>query len=272
MKRPDLPLKYLFPMQGKDRGEVIKDRKEKKRLKWMRVEEDLCIDLKKASYLSDTDLAAESHKQSTELIKSAMKSRPVQGISVPFEQQHNTINRATSTTGEGMFAPYTVSAFSYYPETELAVFCLIDEQATDIEHVCLALERIGTVGFGRDASTGLGRFMLGESSDISISELSGADACYALSPFVPEKDAFSKIYYSPFIRFGRHGDVLAKSANPFKNPVIMADEGAVLIPSNRKVLNKPYMGTGITGVSKAEPRTIHQGYAIHLPIRAGGLS
>ncbi|MBN2299299.1 MAG: hypothetical protein JXM72_11935 [Deltaproteobacteria bacterium] len=271
LKRPDLPMNKLFRVQGKDRCEMIKDRKEKKRLKWIRVEEDLCIDLKKATYLSDTNLAEESQKQATEQMKSAMKKSSVKGFSMTYEQQHNTINRLISTTGEGMFAPYTLSAISYYPETELSLFCLLDEEATDIERVQTAVERIGAFGFGRDASIGMGRFSLGEVIDIPIPESSGYDAWYTLSPCVPEKGVFSKIYYTPFVRFGRHGDVLAKSSNPFKNPVIMADEGAVFIPANKDVFNRPYTGTGITGVSKAEPRSIHQGYAIHLPVKIGGL-
>jgi len=47
----------------------------------------------------------------------------------------------------------------------------------------------------------------------------------------------------------------------------MADEGAVLIPENMdNVLKLPYVGTAINGISKAEPRTVTQGYSLYIPI------
>lgn len=74
------------------------------------------------------------------------------------------------------------------------------------------------------------------------------------------------MFYSPFTRFGKHGDVLAKSSNPFKNPVIMADEGAVFIPKNNEVFRKPYVGSAIRDLSKAKTTTIAQGYAPYIPV------
>ena len=85
-----------------------------------------------------------------------------------FSQSHNTINRMTQTTGSGMFAPYAKEKFYYFPETELVIFVLIEESVTDIDRVLLGLERIGNWGFGRDASTGLGRFTLGEHDELHL--------------------------------------------------------------------------------------------------------
>jgi CRISPR-associated protein Csm4 len=93
------------------------------------------------------------------------------------------------------------------------------------------------------------------------------NACYTLAPCVPENDTHSDIFFMPFTRYGKHGDILAKSGNPFKNPVIMADEGAVLIPKSKEVFAKPYIGQAVLNLSKAEPKTVMQGYSLYIPVR-----
>jgi hypothetical protein len=47
----------------------------------------------------------------------------------------------------------------------------------------------------------------------------------------------------------------------------MADEGAVLLPTDMKsIIKKPYLGTSVNNVSKAEPNTVAQGYSLYIPI------
>ena len=268
-KRPDLPLSFLFPPLAEDDCKKrFEKHKDNKTMKWMRVEEDLSFTLDSMKYLTDEDLVKSSKKQITEETERIMREQRHQKFYADSIQQHNTINRLTMTTGEGMFAPFTETAFFYYPETELAVFVLLDEEATDIERVCAAMENIGKFGFGRDASTGCGRFELGEHDKLSLPSVGSSNACYALSPIVPEKGIFSDQYFTPFVRFGKHGDILATSENPFKNPVLMADEGAVFIPKSRDVFQKPYIGRAVLNTSKIKEHTVvHQGYAPYLPFR-----
>ncbi len=143
------------------------------------------------------------------------------------------------------------------------------EKSNELEaEVLTGLERIGEYGFGKDASSGLGKFVLGEENEMDIKDM-GSDspnACYTLSPCVPENDTYSDIFFMPFTRYGKHGDVLAKSDNPFKNPVIMADEGAILMPKSKDVFNKLYIGQAVVNVSKAEPKTVVQGYSLYIPV------
>ena len=75
------------------------------------------------------------------------------------------------------------------------------------------------------------------------------------------------MFFTPFTRFGRHGDVLAKSGNPFKNPVIMADEGGIFIPKNKEIFSKPYIGRAVADISKIEPKSVTQGYSLYIPVR-----
>jgi len=267
-KRPDLPLSFLFPPLSDDRKKIFKELKENKKKKWMKVNEDLSLDLKSMGYLTDKELVEKTRNQATDDTKRIMRGKKQEHFYSEFTQQHNTINRLTMATGEGMFAPFTETAFFYYPETKLAVFVLLDEDATDIERVCEAIENIGKFGFGRDASTGCGRFGVAEPTELSLPSADSCDACYALAPTVPEKGVFSDHYFTPFVRFGKHGDVLATSETPFKNPVLMADEGAVFIPKSGEVFQKPYIGRAVLNTSKIkEHAVVHQGYAPYLPFR-----
>ncbi|PIE68199.1 MAG: hypothetical protein CSA23_00155 [Deltaproteobacteria bacterium] len=184
-----------------------------------------------------------------------------------MEQAHNTIDRRTGTTGTGMFAPYSTENQFYLPGIGLAVFALLDEEITDIQKICKGLKRIGRWGFGRDASTGMGRFYVNGHTEHPLPRLEGANACYTLAPAVPQKDTFSHSFYMPFIRFGKHGDRLATGKAPYKRPVVMADEGAVFIPAAANAFTTPWLGIGITGVSCADSRTVAQGYAPWLPIK-----
>ncbi|MBA4395775.1 MAG: hypothetical protein C0394_00070 [Syntrophus sp. (in: bacteria)] len=270
VKRPDMPLARFFPMPAGDKRNAMEERKENAAKKWMLVPEDLRLSLSADNFMTDHDILKLAFKELTDETKRRMRGRENRKLEKDFIQSHNTINRMTMTTGEGPFAPYTQTATFYYPETELALFVLIDEEATDIERVRAGLASIGQCGFGKDASTGWGRFEVAEEESLPLPDTAQADACYTLAPAVPQQKAFKNAFFTPFTRYGRHGDVMAKSRNPFKNPVIMADEGAVLVPSGKEIFAKPYLGRPVRNISKALPETVAQGYAPYLPFRMEG--
>ncbi|MBE0426424.1 MAG: hypothetical protein IBX72_07230 [Nitrospirae bacterium] len=267
-KTPDIPPDMLFDLP-KEKRERIRKRKEYKSKKWMIIQENRKFrSFKELEFLSDEEVIGKANRTvSRETQKRLRYAGSKQFISM-FDQPHNTINRITGTTGEGRFAPFIEEQQVYYPETELALFVGFDESFINIKQVLSGLERIGECGFGKDASSGLGKFMLVKETEKYIKDM-GSDSpnvCYTLSPCVPEKDTYSDIFFMPFTRYGKHGDVLAKSGNPIKKPVIMADEGAVLIPKNKEVFDKPYIGQAVTNVSKAEPKTVVQGYSLYIPV------
>jgi len=268
LKRPDLPLSFLFPSSSNDKCEALKDLKENKKKKWLKVPENLSLDLSADKFINNSELADIEVKQLTAETKREMRGKTLQNFYLETERQHNTINRMTGTTGDGMFAPYSEESFLYYPGTELVIFVLFDEEATDIDRVLTGIDRIGKTGFGRDASTGCGQFGIGEWEEKPLPSCGSANACYSLAPVVPEKNKFKDMYFTPFVRFGKHGDRLAKSGNPFKNPVVMADEGAVFMPKENDVFHKPYIGVAVPNTSKIKEHTVvHQGYAFYLPFR-----
>jgi len=267
VKRPDIPLTHIFSDTYKDKRKSMEARKANARKKWILIPNDLHMDLSPDRFKSDDDILKIVKREATGEIKKYIRGKSRQKFLEDFNQAHNTINRETSTTGVGMFAPYAQTATFYYPETQLAVFVLVDEEATDIERVFTALARIGQFGYGRDASTGCGRYDMGNIELREIPNIDNADACYTLAPSIPKKSIFRQCYFSPFTRFGRHGDILARSSNPFKNPVIMIDEGAVLIPNDISTIKTPYFGRPALNVSKVISQAVTQGYTPWLPFK-----
>lgn len=267
-KTPDLPLENMFDLPDAKK-EKIKKRKEYKAKKWMLIQENgRFSSFRNLKFVNDKELLKKAKSIISDETKKQMRKSGSQNFIASFLQSHNTINRLTGTTGEGNFAPFQVEQNNYFPESELALFVGIDDNYVTVEQIRSGLERIGETGFGKDASTGLGRFELGEDTEIDLSTM-GSDtpnACYTLAPCVPEKGTFLKTFFTPFTRYGKHGDALAKSGNPFKNPVIMADEGAIFKPKNQDIFEKPYIGTALSNLSKAEPKTVAQGYSLYIPV------
>ncbi len=47
----------------------------------------------------------------------------------------------------------------------------------------------------------------------------------------------------------------------------MADEGAVFVPADRSVFDKPYIGSPVHDISKADNKTVMQGYSLYIPVK-----
>ncbi|MGD9972655.1 MAG: hypothetical protein AB7S77_06305 [Desulfatirhabdiaceae bacterium] len=269
LRRPDCPISWFFPDRSQDRAAIIDARKSIKKAKYLAVKNTLKLDWENAELWTDQHLLKQYRTGMTSDMQYQLSHLESKEFETVFPQPHNSINRITGTTGSGMFAPYVKTGTHYYPEITMAIFVLIDEDATDLERLCTGLSRMGAFGFGRDASIGLGRFELVSSKEIAWVNPTGANACYTLGPCVPEPNSFNfnNAWFSPFTRFGRHGDRLATSGKPFKNPVIMADEAAIFQPIDPDGFSRPYFGTAVRGVSKAQPNAVTQGYAPYLPFR-----
>ena len=256
LPRPTLPLGYLVQREKKGPCfESLKKFKQEKKKKWMKVK-GLKINLKGISSFTETEAA--------EVVQESWGLGPFptsfKGLILQEAQPHNTINRLTFTTGEG-FAPYQTENYWFLPGLRLSVFVLYQPELISLESIKKAFSRIGQMGFGRDASTGLGRFEVENLYEHELPE--PAQTLYTLGPYVPQEEDYEQIWYQPFVRYGRHGSYLVLTGKPFKNPVLMAEEGAVLKASSPK---GPFLGRALTNLSKAEKRTVGQGFSIVLPV------
>jgi len=237
LKKPTLPLHFLFSLPEE---ELVQKRKELKAKEYFLYKPPL-PPLNQIEYLSSDDV-----------------------IIVKDEQVRCTIHRLLGTTSRGGFTPFVVPKLWYI--TKLVLFVGVREDIP-IEGIIEALRRIGKFGYGRDATAGWGKFevLSYEEIDFYANTRQTENAYYALSPLIPDKSGnYAEIFYEPFIRFGRHGDVLSASPNPFKSPVLMADEGAILIP--KKFEKRIYVGRAILGVSSIIEKAVHQGYSLVIPV------
>jgi CRISPR-associated protein Csm4 len=189
-------------------------------------------------------------------------------------QPHNSLSRATGTTGRGAFAPYQMEQHWYAPGTELDLWLVHDPARIGRDDLALLLADIGAFGFGRDASIGLGKFKVVSVEAVELPTQPRADAWLTLAPCAPQGLAWrpESCFYQPFTRFGRHGDLAVQSGRPFKNPILLAQTGALLAPHSFEP--RPFVGQGLGGagqLSKAIAATVHQGYApvvaVALPTR-----
>lgn len=190
-------------------------------------------------------------------------------------QPHNTLNRQTGSTGTGAFAPYSQPQLWYGSGVHFHVYAVLDETRLPLAELLAALAHIGHTGFGRDASTGLGKFdLVGSPVAAPFGARPAGNAWLSLGPCAPQGQGFCprRSYYQALTRFGRHGDMAVHGASPFKRPLLLARAGGVFVPLAPGGPT-PFIGQGLGGiaapVSPAMPETVHQGYApvlgLHLP-------
>ena len=203
------------------------------------------------------------------------QAKPIQLQTV---RTHNSINRLTNTTSSGAegFAPFDRELTWYHPALELELYAVIDERLT-VEQLQQLLEGVGAFGYGKEASTGCGRFTVESVEDFQPVANPQANAWLTLAPTAPQgwQDTegngwhTERCFYQVHVRFGRHaGGIEGKDGGnrtPWKNPVLLADSGALLTPQAFNP-NALFCGQGLTGLSHLQPGTVHQGYSPVIPV------
>ena len=193
-------------------------------------------------------------------------------------QARNSLNRLTHATGKGDgFSPYTVRQYWYGRDALLDLHLRLDESRLSRAEVHAALVELGSVGFGKDASVGLGKFDCDGPTETRLITHGEPNAWLTLAPCAPQGLPWNprRCFYRPFTRYGRHGDIAARSAAPFKSPLLLAATGALLTPAQPDDWARGWVGQGLGGLgpagqgtlSRALPQTVHQGYAPALPVR-----
>lgn len=177
---------------------------------------------------------------------------------------HNTIRRDTMTTGTDQFAPFQKEASFYEPNSVLDIHIVLDEKRLSQEELLTIMRVLGQVGFGADASAGLGKFEV-----LSVDEDPTADTpCrryVALSACTPQGTGLraESSFFRSQTYFGRHGAERVYGPSPFKRPILMAAPGAVF--DCGEAVSLSWIGKGISGHS-VYADTVHQGYGVVLPI------
>jgi CRISPR-associated protein Csm4 len=149
----------------------------------------------------------------------------------------------------------------------MELYCVVDNTrpaALSMEELHQILADIGMMGFGRDASIGLGRFTIESFEEQPLPSQAHPNAYLTLAPCAPQGETWraDHCFYHLFTRFGRHGDIGVHAGHPFKTPLLLATTGSVFTPQT--FAPRPFIGHGLGGdgsLSKSLPATVHQGYA-----------
>ncbi|UOO81240.1 hypothetical protein LVJ83_09705 [Uruburuella testudinis] len=225
---------------------------------WQQGEETDRKKLKKRQWLPESALGEPSRRWQ---MKAKSSNDLVPELISRHSQPHNSLNRQTHTTGAGTgFAPYESEQIWYAAGHEWQIYLLLDEGRLNAAQLQQVLTNIGLSGYGRDASTGLGKFSIIALEKTALFEQRSGNAVFTLAASCPQGLGYDAAhsYYHTQTRFGRHGNIQATAGQPFKQPVLMAQTGAVFsgTPSG-----KHNVGQGITGISQSQPQAVQQGYA-----------
>ena len=169
----------------------------------------------------------------------------------------NSINYKTFTTGEG-FDPFSEEEYRFKTKD---IYFLLDENRMKVLELEEVLKSVGEMGFGKKSTIGKGRFSASPLIEINLPKKSSTTYMLLSSINAFELDAKS-FFYDPITKFGKHGALLS-TQNPFKKPLLLAKSGSVVVFEQPKEIE--YLGKAIRGHS-THKETIHQGYAIALPI------
>jgi len=250
LPRPALPLSFFDKLMDVERKQI-------KKLNWMPVE---AFKQPIKSWLAYC-------KAETDIIEGDNSS-----LQTEIMQPHNSISRLTGTTGKGDFAPYTMARYWFPTDNQLLIYCCFDAERIERDDILQVLEDIGSIGYGRDASIGLGKYVIVDTIKDPWPTQDQPNSYMTLAPCAPQGLAFEAghSFYQPFTRFGRHGDMGVHAGHPFKTPLLLTNSAAILTP--KEFHNTPYIGRGLGGngqLSRAIQETVHQAYtpvlAVQLP-------
>ncbi len=216
--------------------------------------------MKKLTAISFADLKENGYKLDVNLLNKAKNKNGFESIQTT--QIRVKINRQTNTATSEGFDPFASIRHSFASQNA-TLYALIDTNRFSANELGSILSALGKTGFGKDATIGMGRFLLRSFRQEIFDADSNANAMLTLSPSVLSNQGFTNVFYEPFTRFGKHGDILA-NGNVWKNPILMADSFSLVCHEPRLYIGKGLGGDG--SISKAMKQTVHQGYSISVPI------
>jgi CRISPR-associated protein Csm4 len=123
------------------------------------------------------------------------------------------------------------------------------------------------IGFGKKKSSGFGAFKILEPlrDFTDFKEPETSNGFITLGNYLPsENDGVSDYFYEILVKYGKLGEKLSLSANPFKRPFIMLTPGSVFLTDKRSDYYGRCTNTG--EISKSFPSVLQSGYAFSLRV------
>jgi len=177
---------------------------------------------------------------------------------------HNTINRITNRVTTGLYEQEEVFYSEDFNEFEIYLKTYYFDK-DDLKRI---FEFISMGGFGKDKSTGKGRFDFSIIEGTDLEGFGNRNGFMTLSSYIPHPGAPTKAYYEILLKYGKLGGSFAGGSaevhnNPFKKPLIMFRAGSTFYDQGYDE-SKIY-GSLIPNVHK-NPKIRHYGYAFPLGI------
>lgn len=232
------PRPYVFnkPVQKEIKAEKILefvDRKKNKERNYLTLSE-----LKK--FLSTGEIKIENKIEDGELKKK--KKMPLINETLRVSVQIDRYNFGSSEGKLFSFNPrYTRDDVSY-----IVLIKVLDDSAFDSFECESIIKEVFKVGFGKKKSSGYGQFELDEKDEKNgfsefkeIDEPNDSNAFMVLGNYLPsEADKVFPIGYEINTKYGKLGEELSGSENPFKNPIVFLTAGSCF----KTEIKKDYYG------------------------------
>lgn len=161
------------------------------------------------------------------------------------------IDRNSFASSEGKLFSYNPK-FSRDDVSFVVLIKVLDEdkhKEFDCENI---IKDTFTVGFGKKKSSGYGQFeVIGCEEFNKIEEPKESNTFYVLGNYLPaNEDKVTPIGYDINTKYGKFGEELALSDNPFKNPIVFLTVGSCFKTENKKdFYGRVTMGGEISGAN-----------------------
>lgn len=137
------------------------------------------------------------------------------------------IDRNTLGSSEGKLFSYNPT----YTDSSVSFILLIkvlDESLFEQFSCDKILKDVFNIGFGKKKSSGYGQFETGELVEFNdLEEPTDSDAFLSLGNYLPSfGDYATPIGYDINTKYGKLGEELSQSENPFKNPIVLLRAGS----------------------------------------------
>lgn len=264
-----IPMPVLPPLPAREEDE-LREEWNRSSLRLGEAFEDFLKEEAKRAMISAEDLTALRQDFS---LKSLIKRLVENGRRKPPKQvaesvPHASLNRLTQTAerffmteqfflsgADGGTRGSTVEAdtWEFFIRTDL-----IEE-----DELQECIRSIGDCGFGKDKSTGKGRFALNSITETDLFSFDNPNAYIVLSQYVPAAADSTRGWYRLLTKYGKLGGHFASAGSPFKKPIIEIEAGAVFLVKD--TLPKR-IGRLLSDVH-ADSRICQSGQAIPLPFK-----
>lgn len=185
------------------------------------------------------------------------KEEPSNAVNtVVVDTLKNSINRITGTSSEGQL--YNSEETYFNDDVKIAIYTKYNESVISKDELLYILNKMGELGFGKDASTGKGRFKIDHGNAAitddpdELKSFDGVNAFMSLSHGIPgtyngEPDC--KLNYGKIItKFPKHGSFLSND-DYFKNPFIVYKPGSTFLINDSNRIKEIY-GKVLNNLSK----------------------